>query len=272
MRSCDLIAEFLRGRGIHDFFGFQGGAVTPLIDAMVEGGMKYHQCLHEQASGFAADAWARVTGKPGVVVVTNGPGVTNVVSAIANANLDSTPCVFLLGQVNVRDMRKGRGRQNGFQEIDSLELVRPICKFVERVVDAEDVLSAMDRAFAAAESGRKGAACLDLPMDVLLSQSASRCRQTPAPGLPFADGRDVMRAAEMLAVAKRPVILAGGGLRLSNAVDEFSGFAETSGIPVVKTLMGLDSFSGKCAGFSGVYGTVAANRALLESDVLLVLG
>ena len=272
MRACDLVAEFLIKRGIYDFFGFQGGAVTPLIDAMVEAGMKYHQCLHEQASGFAAEAWSRVTGKTGVVVVTNGPGVTNVVSSIANAHLDSTPCVFLLGQVGILDIKTGTARQNGFQEIDSLGIVRPICKFAERVVDAEDVLPALECAFKAAESGRKGAACLDLPMNMLLSESSSKGGAVSVDPPPSAEEADVVRAAEMLSSARRPVIVAGGGIRSSNAMEEFSRFVKSSGIPVVKTLMGLDCYCGDCAGLSGVYGHVAANRAVFESDVLLVLG
>lgn len=273
MRTCDRIAEFLLSRGIRDFFGFQGGAVTPLIDALVMHGMRYHQCLHEQASGFAAEAWSRVTGKTGVVVVTNGPGATNVLSAVANANLDSTPCLFLFGQVNRADIKKDGSRQNGFQEVDSLGMARPVCKLADAVMDPGEICTVLSRAFHVAESGRKGAVCLDVPMDVLLSESLqpSATETSPVEYGP-ATIQDVMKAAEMLSSAERPAILAGAGVRASGATDALRRFADSSGIPVAKTLMGLDSLYGECAGFSGVYGHVAANRAILESDVLLVLG
>ena len=129
MRGFDYIAKYFKERGMKHFFGYQGGTITPLIDMLCLEGMEFIQSYHEQAGGFSAEAYARVSENITLAVATNGPGATNFVSAIANAYLDSTPCLFITGQVGTTDLRQENIRQNGFQEVDTVDIVKPITKY-----------------------------------------------------------------------------------------------------------------------------------------------
>lgn len=272
MKGYDYISRCLLSRGIKYVFGYQGGAVTPLIDAMTRAGLKYVQCRHEQASGFAADAYARLTGKCAVVVVTNGPGASNAVTAVANAYLDSVPVLFITGQVNTADLKQDGVRQNGFQEIDTVSMVKPITKYAARITDKAAVRQEFEKAFRLAENGRKGAVLLDLPMNILFEEiTDAACTGAPQPEKEITDN-DAVKILDFLNKAKRPVIVAGGGIRSANAQKELFKFAQKTGLPVVRTLMGYDLYTETDAGFSGNYGMPAANRLVYESDLILAIG
>lgn len=274
MTVCEYIARCLRERGVDHFFGFQGGAVTPLIDALARQGLRYIQNLHEQASGFAADAYSRLSGKIAVVVVTNGPGVTNAVSAIANAFFDSTPCLFISGQVNVADMKASASiRQAGFQEVDAVSLTKTITKYAFTVRDPKSIPHEFEKAMFIAMDGRKGSVLLDVPLDVLMGEVAEPFSSFEAP---CSAGDDIHQAVErvvaLLKESRRPVCVVGGGVRWAGAVKELQAFVRIAGVPVVSTLMGLDVFSETALGFAGLYGRTSANLALFHSDLVLVLG
>lgn len=274
MKGYDYISHCLFSRGIKYIFGYQGGAVTPLIDAMTRAGLKYVQCRHEQASGFAADAYARLTGKCAVVVVTNGPGASNAVTAIANAYLDSVPVLFITGQVNTADLKQESVRQNGFQEIDTVSMVKPITKYATRVTEKTALRQEFEKAFRLAETGRKGSVLLDLPMNILFEEITDDiCVETSLPKA--ASGitdQDAVKILDFLNGSKRPVIVAGGGIRSADAQKELFNFAKKTGLPVVRTLMGYDLYTETDAGFSGNYGMPFANQLIYESDLILAIG
>ena len=273
MRVYDFIAKYLKERGINRFFGYQGGAVTPLIDAMVLSGLQYVQCYQEQASGFAADAYARLTQNCSVTVVTNGPGATNLVTAIANAHLDSVPSLFITGQVNTTDLKDKDRRQNGFQEIDTISMVRPFTKYAKQITQVSDVKYSLDKAFKEALSARKGAVVLDIPMDILMSEiDCSQIMMSQINSYPLVSEQSVDETIQLLRSSKRPLLLVGGGVRLSGAENELSKFVDKTAIPTVKTLTGLDVYTSSDIGFSGNYGVFSANMALQNADVILALG
>lgn len=273
MRVCDYIALFLKQNDIDCFFGYQGGAVTPLIDAMTIAGLRYIQCYHEQASGFAAEAYARLTKKCSVTVVTNGPGATNLVSAIAQAHLDSIPCLFITGQVNTFDLKEKDVRQNGFQEIDAVSMARPLTKYAKQITGVSEVGDILREALDAAYSGRKGAVLLDIPMNILMSETDdSAIKETKTASVFSADEQKTAQALSLLRFAKRPLILIGGGVRLADAEDELERFVNKTALPTVKTLMGFDIRTTTEIGFSGNYGGFAANLAVQSADVILALG
>lgn len=272
MKGCDYISKLLLSEGVTHVFGYQGGAVTPLIDAFARAGLKYVQCRHEQASGFAADAYARLTGKCGVVVVTNGPGATNVITAVANAHLDSVPVLFITGQVNVSDMKTENVRQNGFQEIDTVSMAKPVTKYAARIMEKSVLRNEFSKAFRIACSGRKGAVLIDLPMNLLFEDIPDIMpSQEPEVGTEL-DDETAQTVAKMLKRAERPVIVAGGGIRSAGAEKELAAFVRKTKIPVVRTLMGYDIYTQTNAGFSGNYGLPCANNAIYQSDLILALG
>lgn len=272
MKGCDYISKLLLSAGVTHVFGYQGGAVTPLIDAFARAGLKYVQCRHEQASGFAADAYARLTGKCGVVVVTNGPGATNVITAVANAHLDSVPVLFITGQVNVSDMKTENVRQNGFQEIDTVSMAKPVTKYAARIMEKSVLRNEFSKAFRIACSGRKGAVLIDLPMNLLFEDIPDIMpSQEPEVGTEL-DDETAQTVAKMLKRAERPVIVAGGGIRSAGAEKELAAFVRKTKIPVVRTLMGYDIYTQTDAGFSGNYGLPCANNALYHADLILALG
>ena len=274
MRVCDFIADYFYQKSLKYYFGFQGGAVTPLIDSMYQKGIRFFQSYHEQAGGFSADAYARISGELSVVMATNGPGATNLVSAVANAYLDSIPVLFITGQVNTTDIRKEGIRQNGFQEVDNVSIMRPITKYATQIQKAEDVLYELEKAIDIATSGRKGAVLVDIPLNILMSEiNEGALRQYKKTKTEYKIEKCTFDTVlQMMEKAKRPVVLAGGGVRACNAVDLLEQLSQKTKFPVISTWMGFDVYTSSRYGVSGLYGQTYANLALLNADFVLVLG
>lgn len=278
MKVSDYVAEFLRAQGVDCVFEVIGGMVTHLVDSIHRRGtVQLISMHHEQAAAFAADAAARLTGIPGVAMATSGPGATNLLTGIGSCYYDSTPAVFVTGQVNRHELKGPRQvRQLGFQETDIVSMARPITKLALQVGSPDDVPVVLETAFRTALSGRPGPVLLDLPMDIQSSQIPAR---DPALVLressTLPDTNLVQRILSHLARASRPLVLAGGGVNVAGARALLRQFADKAGIPVVNSLMAADVLpfgSPWRVGMIGTYGNRWANLALGRCDVLLVLG
>lgn len=278
MNGAEYIAHEIDRRGVTHVFELVGGMITFLIDALHERTrVKVVSMHHEQGAGFAAEGFGRMRGVPGVALATSGPGATNLLTAIGSCFFDSTPAVFITGQVNRAEMKGSRAiRQLGFQETDIVSMARPVTKLAELVLDPADLPSAIERAFRIAVAGRPGPVLLDVPMDVQRAtvpethEAATSFHQDDAS--PDGFWRQFQDA---LSCARRPLLLAGGGVRAGRAVEEFRTFAHRLGVPVVHSLMGVDVLAADNplrVGLIGSYGNRWANLAISESDLLLVLG
>lgn len=274
-----IALSFLRHDLTHVYL-FPGGTIAPIIDAIETRTKIDIICPRtEQGAGFAALAHARLSGKPAVLMVTSGPGVTNAVTSIADAYYDNIPMVVLTGQVGTGDMRGSLPvKQRGFQEVDTLDLVKPITKAAFLVKDARDLLEIMDRAFFLAQSGRQGPVVVDLPMNVQRA-SAPADEYVPAQKRfdekPKASDEALLRLAQWIESASRPVILAGGGVLVAGAQVELRRLAEQRGIPVAMSLPALGampSSSSLSLGLCGYAGSQHANLAIYNSDLLLAIG
>jgi acetolactate synthase-1/2/3 large subunit len=282
MTNAHHLARALEGRGITHVFELVGGTITFLLDALHQHGrIRIVSLHHEQGAGFAAEGHARMTGLPAVALATSGPGATNLLTCIASCHFDSVPAVFITGQVNRHELKRDRPiRQLGFQEADIVAMCRPITKGAFLADDPEGFPELLDRAFDLACAGRPGPVLIDLPMDV---QRHVLSRQ---PALPPAATPTVRPApaelAEFLAewdcalqAATRPLVLAGGGIRTSGAIDPFRALIAHLRIPTVHSLMGVDALPGgdpHRVGMIGSYGNRWANQALGRADLVLVLG
>lgn len=282
---ASYLASALPNYGVTHVFELVGGMITVLLDAMhQEPGLTVVSMHHEQGAGFAAEGFARVAGHPVVALATSGPGATNLLTAIGSCYFDSTPMVFITGQVNRNELRQnGAGRQGGFQETDIVSLSKPVTKWSKTTMSPEEFREDLAKAFSIATSGRPGPVLLDMPMDVqralIPDRSGASEMVTRQPSPVVTGGADraefLTRLTVALQGAKRPLILAGGGIRTAGAVDEFRKAVRAWGIPVVTSLMGIDAIpvtSSMRAGFLGSYGNRWANWAIAEADVLLVLG
>jgi acetolactate synthase-1/2/3 large subunit len=277
------VVRFLKAEGIRTVFELSGGMIMHLLDAVQqEGGIELLNVYHEQAAAFAADATGRLSGLPGVAFGTSGPGATNLLTGIGSSFFDSSPTVFITGQVNRHEQKGTREiRQLGFQETDIVAMARPVTKLAVRVTEPAQIVELLPRAFALATAGRPGAVLLDIPMDVFRAvievagpPAASAVR--PEPAIPAAGvGEAIEELKRALAVAERPLILAGGGIRAALAQSELAHFAEGLSIPAVHSLLACDVLPHGHplrVGMIGTYGNRWANLALAESDLLLVLG
>lgn len=283
MKVTDYIVRFLVARGVRCVFEVSGGMITHLLDSCYRlGGLRVISMRHEQAAGFAAEGFARMTGVPGVALATSGPGATNLVTAIGSCYFDSTPAVFITGQVNRHERKGARDvRQLGFQETDIVAVTTPITKAAWMIESPEAVPEMLVKAFATALAGRPGPVVLDIPMDVQradiavpdpASDPAASVAQAPVADA-LGDGID--RLLTSLRAARRPLILAGGGLRSANAVAAFRELVTALSLPAVHSLMGVDALPADHplrVGMIGTYGNRWANLAMGRSDWLLVLG
>jgi acetolactate synthase-1/2/3 large subunit len=271
-----VMESFLRA-GVDTIFGLPGGANLPLYDVLPEyyPRIKHYMVKHEQAAAHAADAYARIKGTAGVCYGTSGPGATNLVTGIANAFMDSVPLVCVTGQV----IRALIGR-DGFQEADIQGITIPITKHNELVLDVEDIPRAMQQAFHIATTGRPGPVLVDIPRDTLQQKGEFywsdkvQLRGYRQNGL-TPDPNEIQKAADLIARAERPVILAGHGVIISRAYDELLKLAETANIPVITTLLGISSFPGThplYLGMPGMHGMYWNNLAINEADLLIGLG
>jgi acetolactate synthase I/II/III large subunit len=273
--GAQIVVSALRNEGVDTVWGYPGGAVLPIYDALLTGGSISHMLVrHEQAAVHAADGFARATGKVGVALVTSGPGVTNAVTGIATAYFDSIPLVVISGNVPTDAIGK-----DAFQECDAVGITRSIVKHNFLVLEVERIAETLKKAFHIARTGRPGPVVVDIPKDVLLAQAvfdypetvslrSYRLRTEGHPG-------QIRRAVELLRRASRPCILVGGGAIASDASSEIAQLAKALDAPVTNTLMALGAFPGtdlRCLGMPGMHGTYEANMAMEHSDVLIALG
>ncbi|MDP2874578.1 MAG: thiamine pyrophosphate-binding protein [Holophaga sp.] len=283
MKLSDYVIRYLAELGVKHIFMVPGGGAMHLNDSLGNcPGIEFVCNLHEQASAIAAEAYARVTNNLGVALFTTGPGGTNAVTGVAASWLDSTPCLFLSGQVKRADLMTGRGvRQMGVQEINIIPIVKPITKYAITVIDPTSIRYHLEKAIHLSKTGRPGPTWLDIPLDVqaatiepdeLIGFDATKEDESSAP--------DMLRSqvAETLAHltrAQRPVILAGNGIRLAGAVADFRVMAEQLGVPILTTWLGIDLIPDNHPLFVGRPGSIAprgANFALQNSDLLITIG
>ncbi len=270
-----VLVECLKEEGVEHIFGYPGGAVLPIYDEIYdEVSIEHILVRHEQGAAHAADGYARVKGKPGVCVATSGPGATNLVTGIATAYMDSSPVIAITGQVPTTMIGK-----DAFQEVDAVGVFMPITKHNYQIGKPEEIPEVVKEAFKIAITGRPGPVHIDVPKDVQEAEADIEIPKTvEVEGLNVVKRGhpvQVKRAAELLAEAERPVILAGGGCVISNATRELIELAELLGAPVATTLMGKGAFPEDhplALGMAGMHGTKAANYALTECDVLLAVG
>jgi acetolactate synthase I/II/III large subunit len=280
LRASDWIAKFLASQGVDAVYEVAGGMIVNLIDALHrDGQVRIVACHHEQAAGFAAEGHARMNGVPGVAMGTSGPGAINLLTALGSCHFDSTPAVFITGQVNRHERKLDRPiRQLGFQETDVAAMAAPIAKAAWRVESIEELPVRFADAFALARSGRPGPVLVDIPLDLQMADVDAPLPNGPVPIPPLHDPLTADAAAQAvadLAAAERPLILAGGGLRSGRAVGAFRELVEKLGVPVVNSLMGVDvlPFDHPLrVGMIGTYGNRWGNIALSRCDALLVLG
>ncbi len=272
--GAQILVDCLREQGVDTIFGYPGGAVLPIYDALYDADIRHILTRHEQGAAHAADGYARASGRPGVCLATSGPGATNLVTGIANAYMDSVPLVAFTGQVVTSQLGK-----DSFQEADITGITLPITKHNYLVKDVRDLARVIREAFHIATTGRPGPVLVDIPKDV---SSAVIEYEDPGPvNLPGyrpvlePSAEQLNRAAEAIARAERPVIYAGGGVVYSGAHRELRRFAELILAPVATTLMGLGGFPGDhplALGMLGMHGSKYANYAVCECDLLIAVG
>lgn len=271
--GAQIIVEVLLEQGVDTVFGYPGGAVLNIYDALYEYRDRVRHILtaHEQGAAHAADGYARASGKTGVVFATSGPGATNLVTGIATAYMDSIPMVAITGNVGTDFL----GRDS-FQEVDITGVTLPVTKHNVIVKKIEDLAPALREAFSIANTGRKGPVLVDVPKDITAATTdyAPCLAVHPAP-IPQADPAQVSAAVEVLLKARRPVLYAGGGVISSNASEALCALAHKFDIPVANSIMGLGSFPQDdplSLGMIGMHGSLVANRAADECDVLVAVG
>jgi acetolactate synthase-1/2/3 large subunit len=274
MYGAEIFVESLRREGVDTLFGHPGGAILPINDALYRAGMRHILTRHEQGAVHMAEGYARATGKPGVVLVTSGPGGTNVVTGLTNAFMDSTPIVVFTGQVPT-----GVIGNDAFQEADIVGITHSCTKHNTLVRDARDLARTIKEAFYIASTGRPGPVLVDIPKDVATGECEFVYpeRVNLRGYKPTVDGHagQIRRAAEMLAAAKRPVLYAGGGVILSGAAAELYQLGTCTATPVTNTLMGLGGFPAThelWLGMLGMHGTATANTAMDKADLIVAIG
>ncbi len=269
--GAHAVVGTLLARGVEVVFGYPGGAILPVYDALHDSALRHILCRHEQGAALAADGYARATGRVGVCMATSGPGATNLVTGLANAMLDSVPVVALTGQVNTTSLGT-----DAFQEVDTLGLTLPVVKHSFLVRSVDDLPRILDEAFRIASTGRPGPVLVDLPKDVQLAAlRASAVDDCVVDAAPTPTVHDLSAAFSLIRSAHRPVIYAGGGVGMAKAVDAFRAFVDATGIPTVTTLKGIGLLPPEHPlnlGMLGMHGLQAANKAVQQSDLLVVLG
>jgi acetolactate synthase-1/2/3 large subunit len=276
LMGAEILIKGLQAEGVKYIWGYPGGAVLYIYDALYKQDTMQHVLVrHEQAAVHAADGYARATGDVGVALVTSGPGVTNAVTGIATAYMDSIPMVIITGQVPTAAIGL-----DAFQECDTVGITRPIVKHNFLVKDPRDLAITLKKAFHIARSGRPGPVVVDIPKDVSF-------KKAPYEGYPQSvemrsynpvrrgHGGQIRKALQLLLAAKRPYIYTGGGVLLGNATNELRTLVDMLGYPVTNTLMGLGAYPAsdrKFLGMPGMHGTVEANNAMQHCDVLLAVG
>jgi len=276
LMGAEIMVRALQAEGVKYVWGYPGGAVLYIYDALYKQNTMQHVLVrHEQAAVHAADGYARATGDVGVALVTSGPGVTNAVTGIATAYMDSIPMVIITGQVPTPAIGL-----DAFQECDTVGITRPIVKHNFLVKDVRDLAVTMKKAFHIARSGRPGSVVVDIPKDVsfkktLYSGYPSEVSLRSYNPVRKGHGGQIRKALQLLMSAKRPYIYTGGGVLMSNASQELRTLVDMLGYPVTNTLMGLGAYPArepKFLGMLGMHGTIEANNAMQNCDVLLAVG
>jgi acetolactate synthase-1/2/3 large subunit len=275
LTGADILVRCLQDEGVEYIFGYPGGAALHIYDALYrQEKVKHILARHEQGAAHAADGYARSTGRPGVVLVTSGPGITNAVTGIATAYMDSIPLVVFSGQVHTHLIGN-----DAFQEVDAVGITRPCVKHNFLVKDVEDLAQTIKKAFHIATTGRPGPVLVDVPKDVTAHKTeyvypreiVLRSYAPTAKGHP----KQIKRAADLLLEAKRPIIYTGGGIVLSGASEALGELVRLLGFPCTNTLMGLGAYPATdplFLGMLGMHGTYEANMAMHDCDVMLAVG
>ncbi|WP_339254947.1 acetolactate synthase large subunit [Sporosarcina sp. FSL W8-0480] len=276
MDGSAVLIQGLKDQGVEVIFGYPGGAVLPIYDALYKDPIPHVLARHEQGAIHAAEGYARVSGKTGVVIATSGPGATNLVTGITDAMMDSLPLVVFTGQVASTVIGT-----DAFQEADIVGITQPITKHNYQVQKVEDLPRIIKEAFHIASTGRRGPVVVDIPKDIstkMFVTAEERNAEVNLPGYQpttTPNYLQIQKAAEAIAVAKKPLILAGAGVLHGQAMEELKTLVEKNRIPVTNTLLGLGSIEGShelFLGMAGMHGTYTANMAISECDVLLNIG
>lgn len=278
MKVSDYIASFLYAQGVRQVFEVVGGMITHIVDSIyLQGKIRLVSTHHEQAAALAADAVGRISCTPGVAIATSGPGAVNLLTGIGSCYFDSSPSVFITGQVNRNEQKRQIPiRQLGFQETDIVSMARPVTKASWRVETPEQVPILLAKAFNLATSNRPGPVLLDIPMDVQRAEISGKPPSQVSSSIPqCADKNAIEELFNELDLAQRPLVVVGGGIRAARAADLLVTLLENTKVPAVHSLMGVDvvpSAHPLRVGMIGTYGNRWANLAIGRSDFLLVLG
>ena len=274
MRGADIVIQALERHGVEYTFGLPGGAAIPLFDALVDSKVKHILTRHEQGATHMADGYARATGKPGVVLVTSGPGATNTITGLLTAYMDSVPLIVLTGQTITPMLGK-----DAFQEADVFGVSMPVVKHSYLVKDVDEIPRVMMEAFHIATTGRQGPVLIDLPKDVLSEEcTADFPEKVDLPGYhwePKPDPELLAETARLIKKSRRPLLYLGGGCILSGAHEAARAFAEKLGAPVTNTLLGKGSFPEQhelSVGMLGMHGTAYANKTVVDCDLIMCIG
>lgn len=270
MNGAQWVVHALRAQGVETVFGYPGGAIMPIYDALYDGGVEHLLCRHEQGAAMAAIGYARATGRTGVCMATSGPGATNLITGLADALLDSVPVVAITGQVAAPFIGT-----DAFQEVDVLGLSLACTKHSFLVQSLEELPRVMAEAFQVASSGRPGPVLVDIPKDIQLAQGDLEPHFSTVENEDAFPHEAVEEARRMLAQAQKPVLYAGGGVGMAQAVPALRTFLATTAMPAVCTLKGLGAVEADFPyylGMLGMHGTKAANLAVQECDLLIAVG
>lgn len=270
MNGAQFLVQALKKQGVTQVFGYPGGAIMPVYDALYDGGLAHQLCRHEQGAAMAAVGYARASGQVGVCIATSGPGATNLVTGLAEALLDSVPLVAISGQVPCSAIGT-----DAFQEVDVLGMSLSCTKHSFMVTDVADLPQIIAEAFAIATEGRPGPVLIDFPKDVQLAAVPPQSPLFAVEEPQALNPSELTAARTLIAAAERPVLYVGGGVGMANAEQQLRDFAAVTGMPAVTTLKGigaLDPDSPVYLGMLGMHGTKAANYAVQQCDLLLVVG
>ncbi len=276
LKGSEIIAECLLEQGVDTVFGYPGGAVLEIYDALYKYSdkIKHVMTAHEQGASHAADGYARVTGKTGVVIATSGPGATNLVTGIATASMDSIPLVAITGNVGRALLGK-----SSFQEVDIANIVKPITKASFQITSMEELAPTIRKAFKIAESGRKGPVLIDVPKDITVLKTEYVkeiiTHEETETVYHEVDEKQIDEIVALLEKSERPAIYAGGGVILSNSSEELTRFAELLDAPVCCSLMGMGCIPGDhplFAGNIGMHGVIETGMAIKDADLIFVAG
>ena len=274
--GAEALMRSLKNEGVDTIFGYPGGSIMPVFDALYDHRDDFRQVLvrHEQGAAHAAEGYARSSGRVGVCLVTSGPGATNTLTGISDAILDSTPIVVIAGQVASNVLGT-----DAFQEIDLVGVTQPISKWSYQIRRAEDIAWAVSRAFYVARSGRPGPVVLDFTKNAQVSQVAYEPAQVNKirsyVPYPKPDAEAIKAAAELISRAQRPFALVGQGVELGEAHEELKAFLEKGNIPAARTLLGLSSLPSDyplTMGMLGMHGNLSCNINTNQADVIIAIG